>query len=203
METRKKPEGIESRSYQLPIEVEARAEGNSRRVIGTAVRFGELSSMINGWFREKFQAGAFNDTMNQDTVAVFNHDDNKILARTISKTLTLTVDDQSLRYEFEAPNTTAGNDLLESLKRGDVQHSSFRFVVDQDVWNEDPDLGLVRTVIRARRLVDVSPVVFPAYPQTDVAQRSYDEFKNTESKPDYKIFENQRSIKLKLISLDL
>ncbi len=31
----------------------------------------------------------------------------------------------AMEYEFEAPNTTLGNDLLEMVKRGDVYQSSF------------------------------------------------------------------------------
>jgi HK97 family phage prohead protease len=169
----------------LPMPVEIRAEGEKRTVSGYAAVFEQLSQNL-GWFREKIARGAFDNVLDNDVVALFNHDSNHVLARTISKTLQLSVDDTGLRYEFEAPNTTSGNDLIEMLKRGDVQHSSFSFSIEDQKWEQDDELGEIRTVLKVKRLYDVSPVVMPAYKQTDVsvAKRSYDEFKE-QQKPAY------------------
>lgn len=173
----------ELRFYQNPINIEYRDGGDQPQTIvtGYAAVFNQLSRTI-GWFREKIDPAAFEGRLQDDVVALFNHDMNLVLARTISKTLTLSVDDTGLRYEFEAPNTTAGRDLLESLKRGDVQHSSFSFSVEDDKWEEDDTGGEIRTVLKVRRLYDVSPVVSPAYMQTsvDAAKRSYDHWKETQ-----------------------
>jgi len=109
--------------------------------------------------------------MNDDVVALLNHDQNFVLARN-NKTLKLEVDHIGLRYEFEAPNTTAGNDLIENLRLGNISKSSFAFTVEQDDWefkSNEPDK---RTITRVKRLFDVSPVTYPAYPDTTVGQRS-------------------------------
>jgi HK97 family phage prohead protease len=146
-------------------------------VKGTAVKFGELSRNL-GWFREKFDRDAFADVMDSDVVALFNHNMDLILARTISKTLRIYTDDEGLKYEFEAPDTSAGRDLVVNMKAGNVQHSSFSFQIQDDKWEEDEEDGEIRTVLKVKRLYDISPVVFPAYPQStsEVAKRSYQHY---------------------------
>ena len=168
------------------IEEEERAEGKKGTLIrGTAVFFDQLSRNL-GWFREKFERGAFDDVLKNDIVALFNHDNNLILGRTTSNTLKVWSDDEGLHYEFEAPNTTAGRDLVESMKRGDVSQSSFSFSIQDEKWEEDEEQGEIRTVLKVKRLYDVSPVVTPAYPQTvsEIAKRSYDEWKKENQKPE-------------------
>lgn len=185
MKNRNNPDDREIRCYDSTLEL--RAEGESRTIRGYAAKFNVLSRTI-GWFKEQIAPGAFDDVLDQDVVALFNHDENIPLARTLSKTLTLGVDAIGLFYEFEAPNNTAGNDLVESVRRGDVQHSSFSFNVAPggDSWTEDDEGNEIRTVVKLKRLWDVAPVVFPAYLEANVglAKRSYDDWKESR-KPKY------------------
>ena len=56
------------------------------------------------------------ETINKsDVFALFNHDSNKVLARSKngSGSLMLEVDEHGLRYLFEAPNSSLGDELLE------------------------------------------------------------------------------------------
>jgi len=154
---------------------ETRADKESRTITGYAAVFDELSRNL-GWFREKIDQKAFDNTNMDDVLALFNHDMNIVLARTISDTLKLSVDEKGLKYEFQAPDTTAGNDLLELISRGDIRHSSFAFSVSEDKWEDDDDAGEIRTVLSIARLYDVSPVTQPAYPQTTAAKRSYEKY---------------------------
>lgn len=169
----------------VTVEVEERDGKQIRKVSGYAAVFNQLSRNL-GWFREKIDPAAFADVLTDDVVALFNHDQNFVLARTISKTLTLSVDEKGLRYEFEAPNTTVGNDLVTMLQRGDIQHSSFAFSIQDEKWEEDDEQGEIRTVLKVKRLYDVSPVVFPAYTQTDVslAKRAYEAWKEEHKEKD-------------------
>lgn len=111
----------------------------------------------------------------------FNHNTDSILARTTSGTLRLEVDDVGLRFAFEAPNTTLGSNMLELVRRGDVSKCSFRFGVEQDEWQyAATQNGLSmdeRTILRFSRVVDVSLVVFPAYPETEASVRHLEEGK--------------------------
>ena len=110
------------------------------------------------------------DTINNsDIFALFNHDDDRVLARSKNGvgTLSLKVDSKGLKYTFEAPNTTMGNDLLELVNNGVIDKSSFAFTVPQggDDW-EVKDDKLVRHIFKIDRLYDVSPVLVPAYQET-------------------------------------
>ena len=104
-----------------------------------------------------------------------------ILARTSSGTLTLAVDEVGLRFTFEAPATTRGNDMVELLRRGDVNKCSFRFIVRQDEWlYADEQNGLEydrRTIIKVSKLYDVALVVYPAYRDTEASVRHLEERK--------------------------
>jgi len=179
----------ERRYFESNVQIRAAADENESRTIeGYAFKYGVWSRKIM-WFYEQIERG-FIDDLNfdeMDVLALFNHNDNKVLARTISKTLQLIKDDTGLKYVFEAPNTTAGNDLLESVRRGDIQHSSFSFVLqpDGDSWTINDDGDELRVLKKAARIIDVSPVTQPAYLDTTVAQRSLEEFRKQQGPPSY------------------
>ncbi len=113
------------------INFELRAKPESRTIFGTATVFN--SSYDMGWYDEEMSSESLNEADMKDVVALFNHDMNMVLARTSSGTLKLNVTGNAMEYEFEAPNTTLGNDLLEMVKRGetflDEDVASNRFVV--------------------------------------------------------------------------
>lgn len=164
----------ERRYLTIPTEIRA-AENESRTVVGSAAVFNVQTDLR--WFKEMIDPGAFDEVLadeSHDVVALFNHDDNMVLARRSSGTLKLWKEENKLMYQFDAPNTTAGNDLLESLKRGDIRSSSFQFEVSEQKWQFDDkdDRNDVRTIMKVSKLWDVSPVTFPAYEDTDVAKRS-------------------------------
>ena len=81
--------------------------------------------------------------------------------------MSLEIDDKGLKYTFEAPNTTVGNDLLELVGNGVIDKSSFAFTVpeDGDEWELHGDM-LVRHIYKIDKLYDVSPVLVPAYQET-------------------------------------
>lgn len=106
-----------------------------------------------------------------DTVATFNHSRDVVLGRTTAKTLRLSVDSKGLRYSADAPNTPDANGLVELLRRGDVNASSFAFDVEEESWTELPD-GRILREIRSVRLHDVSAVTHAAYKGTSAGIRS-------------------------------
>lgn len=149
-----------------------RASENSRTIEGYAAVFNKDSEDFGGWI-ERIAPNAFDDVLKNDAVALFNHDPNLILARN-NVNLTLEVDDIGLKYRFEAPNTTVGNDLLENVRLGNIIQSSFAFIASKVAWEDFEEKGKpsIRTIEKIERLYDVSPVTYPAYPDTTVAQRS-------------------------------
>lgn len=169
---------IERRFFTLPVTIEKRAdEAESRTIVGYAAVFNKWSDPIYNWFREKIDPAAFNNVLNQDTVCLFNHERNLVLARN-GGTLKLSVDATGLKYEFEAPKTTIGDDLLENIRLGNIKHSSFAFVTKRAEWakSSEDTLEEDRTILEVETLIDVSPVTFPAYPDATVAKREYESF---------------------------
>jgi len=158
---------------------ELRAEPDSRTLRGYAAVYDSDSEDLGG-FTERIAPGAFDEVLEDDVRALVNHEDSKILARTVAGTLRLSTDSRGLVYEFDVPDTTYGNDLLESVRRGDINQSSFGFVVGEEQW-EGESSGYKdkkkprRTITKVARLFDVSPVTYPAYPDTSVALRSLKE----------------------------
>jgi HK97 family phage prohead protease len=154
------------------INYEFRAMPESRTIVGTATVFNSAYDM--GWYDEEMSADVFKNSDFSDVVALFNHDANMVLARTKSGTLKLKVTNNAMEYEFEAPNTSLGNDLLEMVKRGDVYQSSFAFSVEAEDWQERKGMKPKRVIREIKKVYDVSPVTYPANPDTMVAKRSYD-----------------------------
>ena len=68
---------------------------------------------------------------NRDVRAPVHHDPTMVLRRTTAKTLRLAKDAHGLRVEIDAPDTTAGRDIVISVERGDVTGMSFEFMVPQ------------------------------------------------------------------------
>ena len=80
---------------------------------------------------ERINRGAFTEALAQapDVVALFNHDTSLVVGRSTAGTLRLSEDETGLRYEIDVADTTTGRDLLTSVRRGDVNGSSFAFTV--------------------------------------------------------------------------
>ncbi|MFD9904783.1 HK97 family phage prohead protease [Streptomyces sp. NPDC059063] len=160
---------MERRDLTLPAEI--RADGDSLTMRGYAYRFNELSLNLGG-FRERIVPGAGADSLRaNDVVATFNHDNNNALGRMSAGTLRTGEDAEGGWYEIDLPNTTVGRDLAELLKRGDVRGSSFTFRVNdggQRVHDElDEESGLPIREITSMDVVELGPVLNPAYPTTD------------------------------------
>lgn len=153
--------------------IEVHDDDGEQRISGYAAVFDRLSENLGG-FREIIAPGAFDAVMDDDVRALFNHEAHLILGRTRANTLQLAIDTTGLRYRIDPPDTQVARDLIASITRGDITQSSFSFWVDEDRWDEDDDGRVIRTIKTFKRLYDIAPVTFPAYPDTTVATRSLD-----------------------------
>ena len=152
---------------------EVKTDLEHRVVSGYAAVYGRQSEDLGG-FIEVIEPGAFDEALSvSDVRALVNHDSNLLLARSSAGTLKLSTDTVGLMYSFEVPATTYGNDLMESLRRGDISQSSFGFSLASggDEWIEEKGSTPLRKILKVERLYDVSPVTYPAYPDTTVALR--------------------------------
>ena len=167
----------------LPAELRIEGE-ESPKITGYAAVF-DVWTDIGGWFREKIAPGAFKKSIKNDDVrALMNHDSNYVLGRNKSGTLRLKEDKKGLAVEIDPVNTTWANDLMISMKRGDVNQMSFGFTVNkaEDDYNEDT------RILQDVNLFDVSVVTYPAYPTTSAEIRSA--FANAEKIIDWTELDN-------------
>lgn len=193
------------------IEIRKNDDGSeSRTVEGYAVVFNSWSHDF-GYFKEKVNSRALEGVDMSDVVATFNHDFNMVLARTSAKTMKLEIDTKGLKYSFDAPNTTAGNDLLENIRNGNVSGSSFMFTVAEQrwTWKENSDEVDEREILKVGKLIELGPVTMPAYPKTSAQVRNlYEEAKReketepTEQEEPEQVQDNEdntlRNLKLKI-----
>ena len=105
-----------------------------------------------------------------DVRALWNHDPNHVLGRTKNGSLSLVEDAVGLAVSIRPPETQMARDALVLIERGDVSQMSFGFRTLSDRWHLEKGEE-IRELVEVK-LFDVSPVTFPAYPQTDVALRS-------------------------------
>jgi HK97 family phage prohead protease len=163
----------QSKEYRyFPGEVRV-TSGDTPQIVGEAIVFNSNSEEIMG-FTEQIDPHACDSVLaaNPDVRGLFNHDSNLILGRTTSGTMKLTLDTHGLQYSIDPPDTQCARDLMVSLKRGDVTGSSFGFIVARDQWTDNPDGSVTRRILELEELLDVSPVVFPAYPATSSGTRN-------------------------------
>jgi HK97 family phage prohead protease len=173
----------ELRVYNNDVEIRLDADG-VEHIRGYAVVFNSESRDLGG-FIETISPTAFREADMSDVLGLYNHDYNIVLGRT-PMTLTLNVDERGVSYDIIPPDTTAAKDLITSIKRGDVRGSSFGFTIakDGDQWEKPKERGGLyrRTINAVAKLFDVSPVVQPAYVNTDttIAKRTLGILKDKE-----------------------
>lgn len=192
----------EARAFKAP-ELRITRDGERPVITGHAAVFNLLSEDLGG-FREIIEPGAFDRAIagKDDVRALVEHDPSKVLGRTKTGTLTLSQDDRGLAVEIDPPRTTIANDLLESIRRGDIDSMSFGFLTIKDKWELREGGSQVRHLISVE-LLDVSPVSFPAYPNTAVAVRSQQQWNRREWTPDSDTRQRYARVQQRMKQLEL
>ena len=167
---------------------------DSRTIEGTAIVFNRESELIseNGIvFREIILPQAVTPELinKSDIVMLYNHKkDAGVLARSKNGTGTLNINitNSGVDFSFEAPKSALGDQVLESVKRKDLDACSFAFVPDKEVLSRNNNNNYI-TINSFKSLGDFSIVVNPAYKATSVSARGLKEF-----------IENEEAEKLRL-----
>lgn len=159
--------------------IELRANKDSRTIEGYAILFNSESEIL-GNFIEVIERNAIDENIiNQsDIKLLYNHSEaSGVLARSKygKGTLSISIDERGVKFSTELPNTTLGNDIMELVKRGDLDACSFAFTIDKDTWSKLNDNMYKRTINQIKELFDFSIVVTPAYSLTSVSTRSLNE----------------------------
>lgn len=166
-----------------PVNYQERATPDAPAgVFGTAIVFGARAELVPGVF-EEIDRGAVRRALvgNPDIVVLNSHNIGQPLGRTGAGTARVWTDQRGLRYHATPPAGSAyAEDLMRSLKRGDVNGSSFAFQPTRERWSDVED-GLLIEVLDMR-LFEVSPTAIPAYTATDSYGRTMAEAELREKK---------------------
>lgn len=172
--------GVETRRLSLAdAGVQVRADDGAARFSGYASVFNSRTAIGNPlrWgFYEEIADGAFSKTLAEgDARMLIDHDSYYVVSRSSAGTLSLSEDAHGLAVDSALdPELSYVRDLTANLRNGNVSGMSFGFFVIKDEWNQedveiegsDPVQVDVR-IIREVRLIEVSAVTFPAYPDTE------------------------------------
>jgi len=163
-------DSVEHRYASGKVELR-KSESGAAKLFGYALRFDSVYDMWE--HTEEVAKGAFANTDMSDIRVLFNHDNNQILGRTKAGTARTGIDANGLWYEVDLPNSPAGENVRVAVERGDIDQSSWGFILrtNGDKW-ERRDGKLHRVLTDVEEIFDVSPVTFPANPDTTVAKRS-------------------------------
>ena len=166
----------EMRSFSF----EVRAEENEQHgtfITGTPIVFEQSTDL--GWCQETISRGALDGTDLKDVRFLIGHNTSMIpLARSRNNnensTMQMSVTDEGMdiRVDLDTENNAEARALYSAVKRGDMTGMSFMFTVDKDSWDDIESDYPKRTVRHISRVLEVSAVAFPAYPQTSIQAAS-------------------------------
>ena len=157
------------------FEIEFKSNAEERKIVGVASSLNRSYNM--GSFDEEIDMNAFNEADFSEAAALFNHDQNIVLGRVKNKTLQIMRDGNSLVYIIEPPDTSAAEDVMKLIKRGDIYQSSFAFSLKENGDKWEMNEGRMKRIITSiDKVYDVSPVTYPANPNTSVATRSMENY---------------------------
>jgi len=172
--------------YRNTEDCQLRALENSRTIEGYAVVFNQRSVFLPDWNKgrmveEVMLPGSITEELiaKSDVVANIDHDNRRMVARSVNGegSLHLSLDEHGLKFSYEAPMTNDGETVLQGVRRGDFRGCSFAYTCDEDTGvhyekNDKDSRALIRYVDEVNGLYDVSVVIHPAYPQTNVDSRA-------------------------------
>ena len=161
---------MNKRHSYIPSQFRAVEEGDKKIVEGYFIVFNERTEMWPGFF-EMIHPDAIDDF--SDVRALYNHNNDLVLGSTLNDTLKLTKDERGLKGSIEInENDQEALNAYWRIQRGDIQGCSFGFWPISEEYIDSDDATVA--VVKRLELIEVSPCVFPAYPQTEIHARKKD-----------------------------
>ena len=173
---------------ELHVREAAEGEAPSRTITGYAILFNVPSAPLwsdeDSEAREVIAPEAVTKELldGQDIKMTMFHNRQLILARSNKGggTLSYTVDEKGVAFEFDAPNTVDGDKALELVRRGDISGCSFAFSTryyDSDFVERQSKVsanGINNITYRVKAITgifDFTLAADPYYPDTSVEVR--------------------------------
>ena len=126
---------------------------------------------------EQVDASAFTACDMSDVIMQYDHA-GRVFARNKNGTLLLSTDTIGLKVTADLGGTDIGRQLYQEIRGGYTDKMSFGFTVDEDTrtytYDEATDTETcMRTILRIKKLYDVSAVSLPANDMTSISARRY------------------------------
>jgi len=104
-----------------------------------------------------------------DVIMQYDHT-GKVLARLTNRTLGIEADEYGLFVFADLSKSRAAKDLYEEINEKLVTKMSWAFRVEEDSYNKETR---TRTILKIKKVFDVSAVSHPANVDTDITARSW------------------------------
>lgn len=183
----------EYRSMDLMVPAE---EERSYKVEGYASTFAPyvLFTDENGVdYKEQILPTAFDDADLSDVVFRVDHT-GRVYARSSAGTVELWTDEHGLGQRADLSKTQKARELYEDIEAGNYPKMSFAFRVAEDSFDKATH---TRIISRIAKVYDVSPVSFPANPDTNLCVSTRDYFNGVIEMEKAERLEEERRERLK------
>ncbi len=172
-------EKLERRAYEIEDLVTRQDEG-AMKVAGLGVPYNRDSLPIFGMFRERIVPGAFARSLATRDIMMFaQHDSAKLLAKTGNGSLALTDTERGIKFDSTVAPTTDGHNIFTLIEQRLITGMSFAFVTTKERFVQETEDDLPTRFVEEGELIELSPVTFPAYPDSDVAKRAFEEWQTS------------------------
>lgn len=169
----------DGREYRkMSVEVRAVEGGDTMMVTGYATTFNQPYVL---WEQEGYKVveqvapTAFNECDMSDVIMQYDHA-GRVFARNKNGTLNLQIDEIGLKITADLGGTDIGRQLYQEIKGGYTDKMSFGFVVEsdkQEYVSENGSETVLRTILKIKKLYDVSAVSLPANDMTSISARNF------------------------------
>lgn len=169
----------DGREYRkMSVEVRAVEDGDAMTVTGYATTFNQPYVL---WEEEGYKVveqvapTAFNECDMSDVIMQYDHA-GRVFARNKNGTLNLQIDEIGLKITADLGGTDIGRQLYQEIKGGYTDKMSFGFVVEsdkQEYVSENGNETVLRTILKIKKLYDVSAVSLPANDMTSISARNF------------------------------
>lgn len=177
---------MKHKDYKHLVEIRAKdidTKENKMIVEGKAIAYDSETILFKDGdteYKEVIKKGAFTDANLKDAFFKYNHSDQTmVMARYKNKTLVFDERDDGVYIKAELANTTAGRDLYELIKRGDIDKMSFAFSIKEETYNQETRTW---SVDKIDKIYDVAAVPMPAYEDTEIYARRLEDVETLKAK---------------------
>lgn len=123
-------------------------------------------------YSERIDPTAFDEADMSDVVFRIDHE-GPVYARTSAGSVTLDIDEHGLHNVTDLSRTERSRSIFEEIAAGNYPKMSFAFTVAEDEYDKKSH---TRIIHRIAKVFDISPVSFPANPNTNLSVSTRDYF---------------------------